>query len=1089
MKKKILSLLLALVMVAAVFGPLSLTASAASDPTIRIIWRNSGAGFTYKEYKPSKTASGTVEFPELSSAYGGAITASVIGTTLVIRLNDFHPKTDDDAYYGIHVKTPSNKWNVLLNAIGDNRLGVSGSSYFDFDAAFATNGTLSVYTSEYNSYLYFYDTLGTDDKPASINSDRYGLAGWYIDVGSISANGRRLHMTGYVNLKMTGSTSSSVYPFHVTGKNQTVTLYGVDFNYYHYANYRHSYGSAPIELEGSTHLRTTFNTSNVFQQNWAFYILRYMKSFTGIMNAELKNAALYGGPYSCEGTEDSVGLAAIFDQIHAATIGDTTFIHKVAKNCTISTEAVNTIKNEDLKNALALPIAYGYALPEKVERPEFVAKLDWVDDENNDMNGTKADYGVKYTAKVQLVPKYLYRQNKKLDTVQDELKSIIPSNALGVRLITNTAPYTSSFEMMYKPIDRPALAITKQPVDYVGSGSNKTARFEIAANDSTATYQWQVYSSTLRRWIDLKDSYSASGTINIAGAKGKTLLVNYNIVNVTDGDTFRCVVSRPSDSATVTSNTVKYTYAAPSTLTELTVGGFNDQPGAGDTFYDSPYVMSDGQNVSWSGGGDNYKVQLVSHLWYEGAAGAADPAKTTDAKFIEGKTYTYRLRIRPASSKVVFASSMTILRDNSSLMPTKITKNSDGSWSVDYTFGPIGEVIRQVYLYNVVPPYNGMGFIDPTVREDAAYKLDPVFTRGWFKPDTYQSEMPQIGQQYTMQVFLYANDGNVFSAVNGKPSVTLADMRDRDGNALYAEKTEFTFGRFSDGSPDLRRLYIDITLTCKETHIIKGGTIKDLDMPTAGVKLDTEVTRSTPQIDFQEMTYYINGEKVTDPANTAPDEGDVVKIEFTFKEYGEGDTKMHFDKGIYTTWFVGGNDDENAVRVYRDTSYPDKDICAFSYIVAVPAAVAHKITVTDGKTDKNSAKPGETVTVTANDAPEGKVFDKWEIVKGTPDLKDPTKASLSFKMPNHDVMLQATYKDKPAVADVMLGDVDDDGDVTAADARLALRAAVSLENYAAGTRAFKAADVDMDEVLTAADARLILRRAVGFTDAEWGVKQ
>ncbi len=70
----------------------------------------------------------------------------------------------------------------------------------------------------------------------------------------------------------------------------------------------------------------------------------------------------------------------------------------------------------------------------------------------------------------------------------------------------------------------------------------------------------------------------------------------------------------------------------------------------------------------------------------------------------------------------------------------------------------------------------------------------------------------------------------------------------------------------------------------------------------------------------------------------------------------------------------------------------------------------------------------------------------------------------------------------------MLGDVDGNKSVTAADARLALRAAVGLETYPAGTREFLAADVDLSETLTAADARLILRRAVGFTDAEWGKK-
>ena len=70
-----------------------------------------------------------------------------------------------------------------------------------------------------------------------------------------------------------------------------------------------------------------------------------------------------------------------------------------------------------------------------------------------------------------------------------------------------------------------------------------------------------------------------------------------------------------------------------------------------------------------------------------------------------------------------------------------------------------------------------------------------------------------------------------------------------------------------------------------------------------------------------------------------------------------------------------------------------------------------------------------------------------------------------------------------------LGDVDGKDGVNAADARLALRAAVGLEDYAAGSAEFLACDVDLSETITAADARLILRRAVGFMDdPEWGKK-
>ena len=62
------------------------------------------------------------------------------------------------------------------------------------------------------------------------------------------------------------------------------------------------------------------------------------------------------------------------------------------------------------------------------------------------------------------------------------------------------------------------------------------------------------------------------------------------------------------------------------------------------------------------------------------------------------------------------------------------------------------------------------------------------------------------------------------------------------------------------------------------------------------------------------------------------------------------------------------------------------------------------------------------------------------------------------------------------------GDVSGDGNVTAEDARLALRAAVGLEHFEAGSKQFNAANADGDASITASDARLILRAAVGLED-------
>ena len=702
---------------------------------------------------------------------------------------------------------------------------------------------------------------------------------------------------------------------------------------------------------------------------------------------------------------------------YLAQIGNTWKYHVISKNSTITTHMVPTAT---LKSMLSFPLEYGYTLPDRVSISGLDAKVKWtVGDEPADVTGTKVEYGKKYKATISFVPNSFNEVPTASELVAAG-KAAVPDGAFstGRSVSTLNPSIQEDFFVRYNPLIKPALTITKQPENYEASGSNKQAYFSIEASDTAATYQWQRLNGS--NWVNLTDSYTTSGTIKIAGAKGKNLIVNFAALgeDSTTSASFRYLVYRPDDSTQLYSNTVTYTYTAPAPVTKITaleVGGFNSQPGVSDTFYDSPYVLYEGVNANWSGGGDNYKVDLLVHLWYEGEAGVTGPTKTTDTNFKEGKTYTYRLVIKPISGKSIFANTMTIKMSGTEIQPTKITKYTDGRWVVDFTFGPIGRVIHNLYLYNIVPPYNGMGHIDPTVREDAGYKLDSGFTKGWYVggSDNQLAGMPQVGEQYYMNVFLYADDGVEFARIGDKPTTSMMEMRDRDGRTIFADNYEYSFFmKNSDGSYNYKYLMIKLTFTCKETHIMKGGTIKDLDMPAAGKALDTEVTMVTPQIDFQEMFYCINGERV-DAAKVKPEEGDIIDIVFTFKEYKLGDTTMYFDKEIYTTWWIGGNEDENAVRIYRDTSYPDADVCAFVYRVQILPGSEPEYTLgdVDGKDGVNSA-----------------------------DARLALRAAVGLE----------SYA--PGTREFLAADVDKSESLTAADARLILRRAVGFTDAEWGVK-------------------------------------
>ena len=79
----------------------------------------------------------------------------------------------------------------------------------------------------------------------------------------------------------------------------------------------------------------------------------------------------------------------------------------------------------------------------------------------------------------------------------------------------------------------------------------------------------------------------------------------------------------------------------------------------------------------------------------------------------------------------------------------------------------------------------------------------------------------------------------------------------------------------------------------------------------------------------------------------------------------------------------------------------------------------YSIIVTDGKatigagSEISKATQGTTITLTANAAPDGKVFDKWVVESGSATLEDANSETTTFIMPDSEVSVKATYKAIP----------------------------------------------------------------------------
>ena len=128
---------------------------------------------------------------------------------------------------------------------------------------------------------------------------------------------------------------------------------------------------------------------------------------------------------------------------------------------------------------------------------------------------------------------------------------------------------------------------------------------------------------------------------------------------------------------------------------------------------------------------------------------------------------------------------------------------------------------------------------------------------------------------------------------------------------------------------------------------------------------------------------------------------------------------------------------------------------------------------TDGKYDADETNHWHRCVCESLFDVEPHVFQDVQILK-TPTDTEPGEKTVECAV--------CGYQTKQTFQKALSGDVDGDAKVTAADARLTLRAAVGLEAYAPGSAQFIAADADKDGSLTAGDARAILRAAVGLEE-------
>lgn len=187
-----------------------------------------------------------------------------------------------------------------------------------------------------------------------------------------------------------------------------------------------------------------------------------------------------------------------------------------------------------------------------------------------------------------------------------------------------------------------------------------------------------------------------------------------------------------------------------------------------------------------------------------------------------------------------------------------------------------------------------------------------------------------------------------------------------------------------------------------------------------GVVLNTaqitqqEITFNMPENDvvltalFDDIIYNIT---VTDGTSSAPTAKYQEEVTVTANAPA---TDMYFDK-----WEVTGLDTTGMDLTKTEIKFqmPAGNV---TFKATYRAIEKFAIEMVDGTKDKEVAKAGEIITITANPAPTGKVFDKWtcETAGVTIEFKSATSSKTTFVMPAANIEIKAHFRavdSKPSV--------------------------------------------------------------------------
>ena len=296
--------------------------------------------------------------------------------------------------------------------------------------------------------------------------------------------------------------------------------------------------------------------------------------------------------------------------------------------------------------------------------------------------------------------------------------------------------------------------------------------------------------------------------------------------------------------------------------------------------------------------------------------------------------------------------------------------------------------------------------------------------------------------------FRYVYADAVTATVNGKAPKSF-EVKDHN---LYITQMQYTVQVGTDTGYDglintFPTTYINKAYDCKNElaeyayfHLKNGGTQKAaISWDTSAVDPAQKTGNFTVEgtFEYQGKTYEVSQKFILNTLNgpdIEPSDGtygqkqevtlsldsswdgiEDAKIYYYVQDIDKSDEPDHSQFYEYTPGekITVGDNNSTLIAFAKNGERESESSYAFyffdeQYSVKVDSGTAYN---KDG-TEISQAFEGDGVHIKADDAPEGMEFDEWVVVKGDAQIAVEGSAETSFKMPNEDVEIKATYCEK-----------------------------------------------------------------------------